>query len=408
MSYSEQDKKSDYWGSRTTIIDVNKIQSIIAVIVISIIGPCMFIVQPAYVQGLVEYMGYTDTQAGLITSAEMFGVAFTAIGINFILNRFNWRVLMGVFLTLAALGNFSSLLVSDANALMIVRFITGLGAGGVMVFSFTMMGITDRADRNMGYMIAAILGYGAIGLLVMPTAFAWVGVEGVLVFFGFFCLSGLLFVSNLPCSHQLHEDLEDIGETYSRSTKLITLSGVLFYNIAIGLVWVYMFLLGIEAGIAEQTVANGLTASQFFGVLGAFMAVIFERRYGRLLPLLIGVLGGAVGIGLLIGTPSAIGFIIAVCVFNGLWNLTMPYLMALLSDFDSKGRIVTLGVTLQFVGYAVGPALAAVLLDVGGYDFINSLAIGLFVIAMLLFVPGIRKQSAASHKKALSVDKGYT
>ncbi len=396
MSYSGTSTDSSYWGSCSTIIDVNTVKAIIAIIVIAVIGPCMFIVQPAYVQGLVEYMGYSDEQAGLIASAEMFGVASTAIGINFVLNRFNWRVLIGIFLILAGVGNFLSLLMTDANSLMIMRFITGLGSGGIMVFSFTMMGITQRADRNMGYILVAVLGYGALGLLVMPTAFSWVGVEGVLMFFGLFCLSGLFFVSNLPCSHQAHDELADRGKTYPRSTKLITLSGVLFYNVAIGLVWVYMFVLGVEAGIAEQTVANGLTASQFCGVLGASMAVFFEGRYGRLLPLTIGILGGAVGIALLLGVPSAIGFIVAVCLFNGLWNLTMPYLMALLSDFDSKGRMVTFGVTLQFVGYAIGPALAALLLDVGGFDLINSLAIGLFVVAVVLLIPGIRAQKSSA------------
>lgn len=394
MSYPDTNTESSYWGSCSTIIDVNAVKSIIAILVISVIGPCMFIVQPAYVQGLIEYMGYTEEQAGLITSAEMFGVAFTAIGLNFIMNKINWRLLIVGFLVIAGIGNFLSLLMTDVTSLIIIRFITGLGAGGIMVFSFAMMGLTERADRNMGYMLVAILGYGALGLLVMPSAFGLVGVEGVLVFFGFFCLSGLLFVKNLPCSHQDHEEEVANKKNYPRSTKLITLVGVLFYNVAIGLVWVYMFVVGVDAGIAEQTVANGLTASQFFGVFGASMAILFEGRYGRLLPLTIGVLGGALGIGLLLGIPSAVQFIVAVCIFNGLWNLTMPYLMALLSDFDNRGHMVTIGVTLQFVGYAIGPALAASLLDVGGFDLINSIAIALFVVAVILLIPGIRAQKS--------------
>jgi MFS family permease len=248
-------------------------------------------------------------------------------------------------------------------------------------------------------MLVAVLGYGALGLFVMPTVFAWVGVEGFLVFLGVFCLSGFLFAANLPCSHQAHEHIDENSKGYSRSTKLITLSGVLLYNIAIGLVWVYIFVIGVEAGIAEQTVANGLMASQLFGLLGASMAIFFEDRYGRLLPLTIGILGGAMGIALLLGVPSAIGFVLAVCMFNGLWNLTMPYLMALLSDFDNKGRMVTFGVTLQLVGYAIGPALAASLLDVGGFDLINSLAIGLFVVAAILLLPGLRAQKSNTCQK---------
>ncbi|WP_426357465.1 MFS transporter [Pseudocolwellia sp. HL-MZ19] len=405
MSYSKTAVESSYWGNSSTIIDINSVKSIMAILVLSVIGPCMFILQPGYVQGLIQYMGYTDGQAGLIASAEMFGVALTAIGVNFILNKVNWRILIFVFLVLAGAGNFLSILMNDATSLMVMRFITGLGSGGIMVFSFTMMGLTERADRNMGLMVVALLVYGALGLLVMPTVFGLVGVEGLLVFFGFFCLSGLLIVKNLPCSHQDHEEVAANQKTYPRSTKLITLMGVLCYNIAIGLVWVYIFVVGVDAGISEQVVANGLTASQFFGILGASMAILFEGRYGRFLPLSIGVIGGAAGIGLLIGVPSAISFIVGVCVFNALWNLTLPYLMALLSDFDNRGGMVTLGITLQFVGFAIGPALATSLLDVGGFDLINSIAIALFIVSVILLLPGIRalKSKVCPSIKAKSV-----
>jgi len=45
------------------------------------------------------------------------------------------------------------------------------------------------------------------------------------------------------------------------------------------------------------------------------------------------------------------------------------------------------------LGYAIGPAVAALLLDMGGFDFVNSVAICLFALATIHFIPGIRKQS---------------
>ena len=64
------------------------------------------------------------------------------------------------------------------------------------------------------------------------------------------------------------------------------LLAVLVYNTSIGIVWAYMFLLGLEAGIAEQSVANVLTISQFLGIAGAFVAVLLQLRIGRIIPLL--------------------------------------------------------------------------------------------------------------------------
>lgn len=389
---------SGYLGNKSTVIDVNATKSIVAVIVLAVIGPCMFILQPAYVQGLVEYMRYSEEQAGLIASAEMFGLAAMAVFLNFILGRFNWRLMTVIFLLVSALGNFLSVGVTDANSLMAVRFFTGLGSGGLIAITFIMMGLTERGERNMGYIITAVLTYGALGLLVMPTAFHWAGLEGVQIFFGLFSALGLLFVAQLPVSHQHDESVKGTSSDYPQATKFVALSGVLAYNLAIGIVWVYIFLVGIEAGISEQSVANALTVSQFLGIAGAITAVVFEVRFGRILPMMVGIFGGAAGIALILGTPTVLLYTAGVCLFNFLWNLTMPYLMATLAGYDSKGKVVAMGVALQMLGYALGPAMAASLLGAGGYDLINSIAIGLFVFAALLLTPGLRAQ-ARNHFK---------
>ena len=152
--------------------------------------------------------------------------------------------------------------------------------------------------------------------------------------------------------------------------------------------------------MAEQSVANALTTSQFLGIAGAFLAVVLEVRLGRLLPLAIGIIGGAASIYLLVGDGdgdiSANRYWIGVCGFNFLWNLCMPYMLATLADFDLRGRIVVHGVSMQFIGYAVGPFIAAQLLGIGGYDSIYSTATVLFVIAALFLLPGVLAQKAGS------------
>ena len=108
--------------------------------------------------------------------------------------------------------------------------------------------------------------------------------------------------------------------------------------------------------MAEQSVANALTTSQFLGIAGAFLAVVLEVRLGRLLPLAIGIIGGAASIYLLVGDGDGDGDMsanrhwIGVCGFNFLWNLSMPYMLATLADFDLRGRMVVHGVSMQFIG----------------------------------------------------------
>lgn len=371
--------------------DIDAPQTIVAIVWLAVIGPCVFILQPGFVQGLVVYLGFEEQQAGLIASYEMFGVAATTVLLSLISTRVPWRPFLHLCLIICVVGNLASIGQSDFQTLSIIRFVTGLGSGGIVSLTFTMMGLTRRADRNFGYIVVWVLTYGAFGLLLMPTAYAVIKMNGVLVFFALFCATGLYFVRFLPNSGSFIE-VPEADSSFSSLLKVVTLAGLLIYNTAIGIVWAFLFLVGIDAGMTEQAVANALTISQFLGVAGAFLVVVLELRVGRLIPLVFGVLGGAASIGLLLGDIGGSVFWLGVCGFNFFWNLSVPYLLAMLADFDHRGRIVVHGVSMQFLGFAIGPFIGSKLLSVGSYDLVNGIAVVMFVVALLVVVPGLLAQ----------------
>ena len=374
--------------------DVNSSRSIIAIVYIAVIAPCVFILQPGYVQGLVEYLSFSEEQAGYIASAEMFGIAFTTLLLIFMEARVDWRKLTVLCLVVAAAGNLLSLSLADFESLAAVRFLTGMGSGGLMSLTFAMMGLTDKSDRNFGYIITWVLIYGALGILVMPTAFAAIGMDGVLLFFALFNVSGLFFARYLPRSGVQHLDLSapQSAGGYSWRLKGLSLFAILVYNTSIGIVWAYLFLLGLEAGIAEQTVANVLTVSQFLGIAGAFVAVVLQLRIGRIIPLQVSIVGTAIGIYLLVGKIALFHFALGVCLFNFLWNVSMPYLLATLASFDRRGKVVIYGICMQTAGYAIGPFIAATILGRSGYDQVYIVATLLFVASAVVLLPGLLAQ----------------
>ncbi len=377
----------------THTVDVNSRISIIAIVYIAVIAPCVFILQPGYVQGLVEHLGFGDEQAGKIASAEMFGLAFTTVLLNFLESRFDWRKLTIFFLLVSATGNLLSVSVTDFNSLAALRFYTGMGSGGLMSLTFAMMGLTRQSDRNFGFIITWVLTYGAFGILVMPTAFEVTGMNGVLIFFALFCASGLFFTRHLPRSGVHHLDSAGPARAnYAWSLKALSLLAILVYNTSIGIVWAYMFLLGLEAGIGEQTVANTLTMSQFLGIAGAFVTVVLQLKIGRVIPLLVSIMATATGIYLLAGEIALAHYIFGVCMFNFFWNVSMPYLLATLAEFDQSGKVVIYGISMQTVGYAIGPYIAALILGQSNYDNVYLTAGVLFVISAILLLPGLYAQ----------------
>ena len=381
-------------GNNTRPVDVNSRKSIIAIVYIAVLAPCVFILQPGYVQGLVEYLALSEEQAGYIASAEMFGIAFTTFLLIFMEARFDWRKLTVWCLVIAAAGNLLSLSLADFESLAAVRFLTGMGSGGLMSLTFAMMGLTDKSDRNFGYIITWVLSYGALGILVMPAAFAGIGMNGVLLFFALFNISGLFFTRYLPRSgvHHLSSSAPASGGSYSWRLKGLSLLAILVYNTSIGIVWAYLFLLGLEAGIAGQTVANVLTVSQFLGIAGAFVAVVLQLRIGRIIPLQVSIIGTAIGIYILVGKIALFHFALGVCLFNFLWNVSMPYLLATMASFDCRGRTVIYGICMQTAGYALGPFIAATILGRSGYGHVYIVATLLFVASALILLPGLVAQ----------------
>ena len=98
-------------------------------------------------------------------------------------------------------------------------------------------------------------------------------------------LSGLSFVRWLPHSGEEHAQIEEDAVDLPWTFKSMALGAMFCYFLAQGVVWAYLFLIGMAGGLGEQAVANGLTLSQFAGIAGAMLAAIMAHRFGRTMPL---------------------------------------------------------------------------------------------------------------------------
>ncbi len=378
--------------STTSTIDFDARSTLWSVILIGVIGPEVFIVQPGFVQGLVEYLGFDDQGAGYTASAEMFGLAATTILMTFTAHRLNWQrvVFWSILIMFAA--NALCAFTTDLNTFVVLRFIAGIGAGSLVSLSFAAVGLTKNPDRNFGFYIMWVLIYGAAVLLAMPAAYEIAGMQGVLIFFALFPLIAIPFIHNLPLTGESAAQVEVDAVNLSPPFKLMALLAMLAYFMAQGAVWAYLFLIGTSGGLSDQAVANGLTMSQFSGIAGALLAALVAKKYGRSIPLAIGIIGGAACLYFLVGEMAFLIYALAVTIYNFLWNLTHPYLMAAMASFDRRGRVVVYAVAMQMVGLAIGPGLAATVISDNDYTNVSWLGAVLFITSFLLILPPVLAQ----------------
>ncbi|MGC6328576.1 hypothetical protein [Rhizorhabdus sp. FW153] len=376
-----------------TAVDVNGVPAVTSAILLGTIGVLSFIIQPGLVQGFVTELGLSEPAAVDLAGIEMLGVALATALLAVLGGRIDWRHIVAAGLATAVIGNLGSAL-SSPGSFAFFRFISGLGEGAIISISFTFVGITRRAERNVALYLMLLLTYGAFTLWQLPTILDAVGFTGL--FTAFAALSGLALatIPLVPRAYIAEEMGNPEARQLSRGLLAVALGGVLAYNLAQGIAWAVLFLVGINAGILEQQVAESLFLSQVVAVAGALASVFLASSLNRNAAIALGILLGAGSIALLLGRPTVMLFTFGVCGFNFLWNFVLPFILGRICDFDTSGRMMSLAIAMQMTGLGGGPLIAARLMEASGYGAVLGFCIVLFCLSFALLQIPIRRHAA--------------
>jgi hypothetical protein len=348
------------------------------------LGVLSFIVQPALVQGFVTHLGLNEPQAVNLAGLEMLGVAIATVLLAIPRLVTDWRRALAVGLTLAITGNLASAAMAGSPYLWTARLAAGLGHGAIISLSFSFIGLTTRVERNVAIYLVSLLSYGAFGLWIMPPLLDGVGVSGLFVIFAILASFGFLTLRFVPRTAAANAAGGPLARQLNLKFLAVALAGVLAYNIAQGIAWAILFLIGIDAGLGEADVGYALFISQIFAIVGALLSVFFAERFGRWGPIALGIFAGGACIALLLNRPEFNIFLLAVCGFNLLWNFVLPFILGAVGDFDTRGRMMGPAIAMQMIGLGGGPLLAAILISGGSYQTALLLCIGFFVASYIL------------------------
>lgn len=371
-------------------VDVNSWSAILSAIVLGTVGVLSFIIQPGLVQGFVTQLTVPEPEAVNLAGIEMLGVAIATVAVALIGSRLNWRLIISVSLIVAVIGDAGSALTPGEAPFPMYRFIAGLGEGAIISMSFTLVGLTRKAERNLALYLMSLLTYGAFMLWYLPDFLEAVGLAGLFWLFALLSALALAAVPFVPRSFTAEAMPNPEARQLTRRLLIIALAGVLAYNLAQGIAWAILFLVGVEAQITEQRVADALFLSQVVAIAGALASVFLAEKLRRNRAIAFGILAGAASIALLLGQPTALVFTIAVCGFNFLWNFVLPFILARVCDFEESGTMMPFAIAMQMIGLGIGPLLAARMLDGSDYRTVEAICIALFLASYGLLLGPIR------------------
>jgi predicted MFS family arabinose efflux permease len=344
-------------------VSIDQPRALFAAVSLSAIAVLVFNALPVIVGTASDSLGLGDDTVGLMASLELAGIGITATSGMLWIRRIPWRPASIMALLVIAVGNLLSLQVGSAEQLLALRFVVGL-AGEGLVFTIAMAAIGDsrQADRAFAFAIIGQIGLGAVALWAFPQIAAGGGFAAVMSTMAALALLGIALVAWLPRGGAKVAKAEGEQDATPRdipvAIPLTGLAAMFIWFIGLSGIWAFIERIGVAVGISQASVGTLLAAGLAGGLVSSGLAAWLGDRYGRLWPPLV-----AVGLHILMclviaGGISAITYAAVVLAFTFVWNLGLPYLLGLIANSDSSGKLVVLMISAQAFGNTLGQLLA--------------------------------------------------
>lgn len=339
------------------------IRKILLIIIFPGISAAVLLVAPSLVGEMISGLGFSSANAGFIISVELGGMSLATLPAYYWINKVNIQRAASVAAIVSIIGNLLTATQTEFLPILVLRLVTALSHGSLMVICFNTMGKMQNKDRAFGFHVIGQLILGAVGVAVLPQLFAVTGLYIAYV------ILALLMAVSMPLIRFFPESLASPLHTLNsgnRQKDLILGSlgilGVFLFYISLSGVWTYAERVGVVAGIESVPIGYALSFATVLGILGAVIATITGGLVNQLLPVVIGMFMMSISVYLFLDIQTFIAFIIATGMFKFAWTFVLPFLLGCVAKIDETGRLVMTTYLLLTTALSVGPAIAAVII----------------------------------------------
>lgn len=361
---------------------INSWPSVLGNVYLCTLPALVIIFLPVLVGSLVQELQFSNRQSGFIVTLDMLGYTLGTVAAFFGIKRFNWRSFALGAVLLMVLANALSGGTSDYSQLLALRFFSGLGGGLLTAITFAAIGQMRSPDSVYGLWLVSQAAFGLVGFQFFYQITAnWGGTGGFMVL-SLLLLLGVVAIRVVPPQHlHKHEQSKDRPESaYSMPTQAVM--GILaILLVYIGLMVIYTFLerIGTDAGLSSEEIAKSFSMMSVAGLIGGGIAAKLGSKYGRKVPIVISTAGCVLAINVVVTDVDFLLYAAVCCLYFGLWSCLLPYLVGVLAAADDSGQLLSLGNAAIGGGLALGPFVAALLVQDNNFTLL-SLVSSLFIV----------------------------
>jgi MFS family permease len=368
--------------------------------VCSVIGTVSFLpllVLPAMINVLVDEAALSESSAGWVASANFFGFSLVALVMAFRMHRVDLRRMATIALAIAFIADLiSAYLAAPTAAFLLIRFITGSANGAAQIAALSAIARLDNAERGFGLLITLQFIVAAVGCYILPVYSAELGATGMFLLFAACDLFALALARHLP-GRAIDEwaGMEtERGSERSIVFAAVTLLALLGYGMfeaANTAQYTYLGRLGVSLAFSDHEIGTVLMVASLAGIPGAFTIIVIGKRFGTIGPLAFGIGVAIIGLVILITSGQFAWYLTAGICIGFSWAFCLPFIQTLMASLDPNGSALAAGASAASIGVAVGPGLAASVVEVGHYEPVFMIAIALLIVSMASFFMSIRK-----------------
>ena len=327
----------------------------------------------AFLSAFVDGLGVGRDEAGLIVSANKYGAAAGALIATFLVKNIPWRKAAAILLVLMMLVDVISSQITSADNLIAIRFLHGTIGGISVGIGLSVIARTLNPDKIFGMLLVVQYSFGSLGIWTVPRlveSFGHMAVFGVLMLFSLMTLLILPFIPNVREAKSTNNPFK-----INFSFLLVLALAALFLFQASNMgVADYAFELGKDIGLVNTEISNLLTVANIISISGGLFVYVIGTKYGRTIPLFIGVSISAIFTYLLHYSENITMYFIANTVTGIAWAFVIPYILGLCASFDSHGQMAALAGFVSKVGLATGPLVGSMFILNYGFEMILNIA----------------------------------
>ncbi|QCI13103.1 MFS transporter [Pseudomonas putida] len=355
------------------------------------IGFANTVLLPIWLGPMAERFGLSVMQGGMIGSAELSCAVLATLLMAAWRHNGTTRLPLVLAVLVCLCANILAASTASMNLFVLARVLVGLGSGLILSDITRRSAMRDNAQRIFAMQQFAVVVLAGIFFITTPRLMPILGQGAAFAYMAVTCLLMLLACTLLkPGDERAASAMHPVGRI-GLPTKSLHPGIIAIYACILLLVgteaamWAYLPRGGENAGLSLTSIGNILSLGALGSLIVSAAGAQIGLRFGRFIPLTIGV--GLMAVSRSgFGSASLAWFTFCALALPLTIIFVIPYLYSLLNELDRSGRAVSAGPAFIVVGNAIAPVAGAWMIGLGGIEMLRWVGVGGALLSFLLLV----------------------